>query len=356
MKNFNFFEKRTDIFSYSRKTKEFFFNKKMIDLIRFHYQNCKNYKKILKKLNYKIENKNILNVPFLPVSLFKKFDFYSVKFKKIKKILKSSGTSSSTPSKIYLDAFNAQNQTWVLSKIIENLLGKKRLPMLIIDQNPKGVSRYSYNARIAAINGFSLFGKNITYLLDKKGQVDIENLKSFLSKYSNKKFFIFGFTNFIFENLVEKQLDLVNKKILANGIIIHGGGWKKLENKSVSNKIFKNKIKSIYNIEKIYNYYGLIEQTGSIFIECPKCSCFKCSIYSDILIRDTNLEIIKKDKKKGFLQVLSLLPTSYPGNSLLTEDIAELRNDIKCDCDNGSQKFIIHGRSKNSEIRGCANI
>jgi len=116
------------------------------------------------------------------------------------------------------------------------------------------------------------------------------------------------------------------------------------------------KIKSIYNIEKIYNYYGLIEQTGSIFIECPKCSCFKCSIYSDILIRDTNLEIIKKDKKKGFLQVLSLLPTSYPGNSLLTEDIAELRNDIKCDCDNGSQKFIIHGRSKNSEIRGCANI
>ena len=85
MKNFNFFEKRTDIFSYSRKTKELFFNKKMIDLIRFHYQNCKNYKKILKKLNYKIQNKNISNVPFLPVSLFKKFDFYSVKFEKIKK-------------------------------------------------------------------------------------------------------------------------------------------------------------------------------------------------------------------------------------------------------------------------------
>ena len=356
MKNLNHFEKRTDIFSYSQKTKETFFNKKIIELIKFHYYNCKNYKKILKKLNYKIQNKNILSIPFLPVSLFKKFDLYSVKLEKISKILKSSGTSSSVPSKVYLDSLNAQNQTWVLSKIIESLLGKKRLPMLIIDQDPKGVSRYSYSARIAAINGFSLFGKNITYLLDKEGKVNIAELKSFLNRYSNEKFFIFGFTNFIFENLVEKQLDIENKKILANGIIIHGGGWKKLEKKSVSNKTFKNKIKSIYNIEKIYNYYGLIEQTGSIFIECPKCSCFKCSIYSDILIRDTNLEIIKKDKKKGFLQVLSLLPTSYPGNSLLTEDIAELRNDVKCDCDNGSQKFIIHGRSKNSEIRGCANI
>ena len=53
---------------------------------------------------------------------------------------------------------------------------------------------------------------------------------------------------------------------------------------------------------------------------------------------------------------MSLLPTSYPGNSLLTEDIAELRNDIKCICDNGGKKFTIHGRAKNSEIRGCANI
>ena len=80
------------------------------------------------------------------------------------------------------------------------------------------------------------------------------------------------------------------------------------------------------------------------------------SIYSDIFIRDENLEIIYENKKKGFLQVMSLLPTSYPGNSLLTEDIAEMRNDIKCDCSQGGKKFIIHGRSKNSEIRGCANI
>lgn len=351
-----FFEKKADLFSYSNKNKEIFFNKSILKLVKFHYKNCLNYKKILDGLNYKLKNKKISHIPALPVSLFKKFDLYSVKLNKIIKILKSSGTSGSDPSKIFLDSFNSKNQTWVLSKIVENIIGKKRLPMLIVDQDPQGVNRSSYNARIAAINGFSIFGKSITYMLDKNNKVDIKQLNNFVKKFGNKKFLIFGFTNLIFEHFLESKLKLLKKKNLKNGIIIHGGGWKKLEHKSIGNKVFKKNLKLNYNINKVYNYYGLIEQTGSIFIECPSCSCFRSSIYSDIFVRDQNLNIIKKNKQKGFLQVLSLLPTSYPGNSLLTEDIAELRNDIKCKSCGNSKKFIIHGRSKNSEIRGCANI
>tara|TARA_B100001057_G_scaffold493491_1_gene588022 strand:- start:389 stop:1459 length:1071 start_codon:yes stop_codon:yes gene_type:complete len=350
------FEKRNDIMFYSNKTKRNFFQKFLIKLIKFHYKNCKSYKKILDSINYSLSNSKLSGIPALPVSLFKKFDLYSVKHSNIIKVLKSSGTSGSTPSKIYLDSFNSKNQTWVLTKIVENIIGKKRLPMLIIDKDPKGISRSSYNARIAAINGFSIFGKNITYLLNDKNEVDKQKLKTFFEKYKDEKFLIFGFTSLIFKYLIEKNLNFINDKNLRNGIIIHGGGWKKLSDKSISNKNFKKSLNSLYNISKVYNYYGLIEQTGSIFIECPKCSCFQSSIYSDIFIRDSNLEIITKNKKKGFLQVISLLPTSYPGNSLLTEDIAELRNDIKCKFCNSGKKFIIHGRSKNSEIRGCANI
>lgn len=351
-----FFEKRTDLFSYSKKNKKFFFNNSIFKLVNFHYNNCVNYKKILLGLKYKLNNKKISNIPALPVSLFKKFNLHSVKINKIIKILKSSGTSGSEPSKIFLDSFNAKNQIWVLSKIVESIIGKKRLPMLIVDKDPKGVNRSTYNARIAAINGFSIFGKSVTYLLNKNNKVDFKKLNYFLNKFGNEKFLIFGFTNLIFEHFLESKLKILNSMNLKNGIIIHGGGWKKLERKAISNKIFKKNLKLNYNISKIFNYYGLIEQTGSIFIECHECSCFKCSIYSDIFIRDKNLNIIKKNKQRGFLQVLSLLPTSYPGNSLLTEDIAELRNDIKCKSCGESKKFVIHGRSKNSEIRGCANI
>ncbi len=54
---------------------------------------------------------------------------------------------------------------------------------------------------------------------------------------------------------------------------------------------------------------------------------------------------------------MSTVPTSYPGNIILTEDLAEFTNQKKCQkCKNyKGKRFIIHGRMKNSEIRGCAN-
>ncbi len=46
------------------------------------------------------------------------------------------------------------------------ILGNKRLPMLIIDQNPSTQNRVIFNARMAAIYGFSIFGINNCFLLN----------------------------------------------------------------------------------------------------------------------------------------------------------------------------------------------
>ena len=86
----------------------------------------------------------------------------SVPKNKITKKLVSSGTSGQEPSKIYLDKENANNQTKVLNKIMTTVIGKRRLPMLIIDQNPVIKNRSTFNARAAAIYGFSIFGTNHT--------------------------------------------------------------------------------------------------------------------------------------------------------------------------------------------------
>ena len=45
--------------------------------------------------------------------------------------------------------------------------------------------------------------------------------------------------------------------------------------------------------KRIYNYYGLVEQIGSIFFEC-KNGYFHTSCFSDIIIRDKFLKIQKK--------------------------------------------------------------
>jgi hypothetical protein len=79
----------------------------------------------------------------------------------------------------------------ILTRIIEKILGKKRLPMLIIDQNPKLNNRSTFNAKATAIFGFSLFGKNYCYLLNEKNEIDYKNLNNFLKKYGSEKFFIF---------------------------------------------------------------------------------------------------------------------------------------------------------------------
>ena len=65
---------------------------------------------------------------------------------------------------------------------------------------------------------------------------------------------------------------------------------------------------------------------------------------------------ICKEGQKGFVQLLSLIPTSYPGHSILTEDIGEIVKDQKCNCYGTGTRFLIHGRLKNAELRGCSNI
>ena len=62
-----------------------------------------------------------------------------------------------------------------------------------------------------------------------------------MEKFSNEKFYIFGFTASVYENFYKK---IKNHSLdFKNAVLIHGGGWKKLENKGVSNNIFKRKIK-----------------------------------------------------------------------------------------------------------------
>ena len=335
-------------------------NKIFLDQIKLlnlhHYKSCKKYKKIINGLKSKIKNKNKLeNFIMLPVRLFKKFDLKSIPENKIVKKLISSGTTSNALSKIYLDKKNVNDQIKVLGKIISTILGNKRLPMLIVDQNPKIIDRSIFNARLAAIYGFSIFGTNHCYLLNKKNNIDYQSLNNFLEKYGKDKFLVFGFTSLVYENLIQKLSNKLMKFSFQNGILIHGGGWKKIEKLKVSNKIFKEKLIKKINLHKVHNYYGLVEQTGSIFIESKKCGFFHTSVFSDIFIRDKKFNILK-NKKKGLIQLLSLLPTSYPGHNILTEDIGEIIGEDNCKCGLSGKYFLVHGRAKEAEVRGCSDI
>ena len=128
-----------------------------------------------------------------------------------------------------------------------------------------------------------------------------------------------------------------------------------MEKIKINNSVFKKKLNDKINLKEIYNYYGLVEQTGSVFIESKKCGYFHTSIYSDILIRDKKFNILE-NRKKGLIQLISLLPTSYPGHNILTEDVGEIVGEDDCKCGLKGKYFLVHGRTKEAEIRGCSDI
>ena len=62
-------------------------------------------------------------------------------------------------------------------------------------------------------------------------------------------------------------------------------------------------------VKESINYYGMMEQTGSVFLECSE-GYFHSSIYSDIFVRGQNLEVLPNNKI-GLIQTMSLIPLSY---------------------------------------------
>ena len=327
----------------------------LFDLEKKHIEKCPEYRMISNSWTFgDADDRRIENLPFIPVRLFKELELLSIDRADIRKTLTSSGTSGQIPSKIFLDAATASNQTRVLSKILSTFIGKKRIPMLIIDSKSVLKDRNSFSARGAGILGFSMFGYDVQYLLDDDFNLDFELLERFLEKHKGEKILLFGFTFIVWEffnNALQKKGLTIN---LENGILIHGGGWKKMLDSAVDTQTFRKSLFEKAKIQHVHNYYGLVEQTGSIYMECES-GYLHASNYSDIIIRDHRDYTILPNGQEGIVQLVSSLPSSYPGHSILTEDLGTIVGVDDCGCGRKGKYFKISGRIKNAEVRGCSD-
>ncbi len=251
----------------SRKNK--LLTQRLRELTDFHDKHCREYHNILRAVNFDSEKMNSYNeLPFLPVRLFKELELKSVNDSEIVKIMTSSGTTGQAVSKIFLDKITAMNQQRAMIKIVSDFTGSERMPMIIIDSPSVIKNRAMFSARGAGILGFSILGTEKIYALDENMQLNIKALREFLDINSGKKILLFGFTFMIWQYFYKALQNLSEKFNLSNGILIHGGGWKKLESESVSPSEFHDKLNEICGLDKIYNYYGMVEQTGCIYMQC----------------------------------------------------------------------------------------
>jgi len=325
-------------------------------LTQEHGKACSEYGKILQamRVDASCQFSSLSKLPFIPVRLFKEYKLSSISDNEVIKVLTSSGTTSQKVSKIYLDRDTARFQTKALVSIMKNYLGNKRLPMLIVDHPNVIKDRTSFSARGAGILGLMNFGRDATYLLNESMEIDFDVLEAFLNKYPNEPIFIFGFTFMVWQYLFKPLEDKGKSINLSQGILVHSGGWKKLQDQAVDNQTFKDKLRERTKLKSIHNFYGMVEQVGSIYMECEE-GHLHAPVFSDIIIRDPYDWSVLPNGESGIIQVVSILPHSYPGHSLLTEDLGTIIGVDDCKCGRKGKYFSVSGRIPRAEIRGCSD-
>lgn len=340
-------------YSLDRDKKQKFLLEELIKLTDFHYENCKEYASILDAFGYQNKKYSSIDDFFpLPVLLFKEYELKSTN--DIVKTLTSSGTTSSKVSQIFLDKQTATLQTKALIKIMQDFIGKKRSPMLIVDTKSILSNRHKFSARAAGVLGLSNFGRKHTYILDSDMKLDEDALNDFLEKYRDEKILIFGFTFMVWEYFYKPLLKMKADVDLSRAILFHSGGWKKLENLKVSNEVFKKSFFEHFGLRYIHNFYGMVEQVGSIFVECEY-GHLHTPNFADILIRDSVSMEVLPHGKQGVIELVSLIPRSYPGHVILSEDEGVIMGEDDCKCGRKGKYFKVIGRLREAEQRGCSD-
>jgi phenylacetate-coenzyme A ligase PaaK-like adenylate-forming protein len=342
------------VFSLSQDKKSHVLLSALRDLTAWHDDRCPEYHSVLSKVNNFERADTLLDLPFLPVRLFKHQKLLSVPQSEVIKTMTSSGTSGQNVSQIFLDKKTSAMQVKVLSRIVSNFIGPNRLPMLVIDCRATVANRFKFSARTAGILGFSMFGRDVEFALDDDMTLNVDRVTRFVEKYPDQNILLFGFTFIVWQNWVRYLEEASIRLPINKGILIHGGGWKQLQSQAVGADEFKHRLEATSRIKRVHNYYGMVEQTGSIFMECED-GHLHTSSWSEIIVRDpVDFKALSKGAP-GLIQLLSVIPHSYPGHSLLSEDEGEILGVDDCGCGRLGTYFKIHGRIQNAEVRGCSD-
>lgn len=323
-------------------------------LVAHHREHCPAYARILRATAATAQASCLAEVPWLPVGLFKSHDLRSVADEEVFKVLTSSGTTSAAKSRVALDRPTATAQARALSAIMQTLLGKRRRPMLIIDHRGIIEDRANLSARGAGILGLMTLGRDHTFALDQNMHLRREAVMEFCRKHQGEPTLIFGFTFMVWQYFAAAEASTSDDMRLPGATLIHSGGWKKLKDRAVDATTFAETLGQRFGIAEVRSFYGMAEQVGSVFME-GESGFLHPPNFAEVIIRDPNSWRPVADGNPGVVQVLSCLPRSYPGHSILTEDLGTVHGRRQSPCGRLGTYFTIHGRLPQVEIRGCSD-
>lgn len=312
-------------------------------LTAHHRARCPAYAAMLDRLwtSSGIGATTLAEVPYLPVSLFKQRRLCSVPDESVVAELASSGTTGQRRSRLPVDAETIDRQNRALSASLKAVLGPKRLPMLLLDTAAVLRDPALISARGAGLMGVMRHGRDHGFAFAPDLTPDRAAIDSFLARHGGGPFVLFGFTFLVWHfHLACPGLRL------ENGILLHSGGWKAMADRAVDNSRFRAEFSGRHGLTRIHNFYGMAEQLGSVFMEAEDGLLYPPPL-SQAIIRAPQTWRPAPPGREGVIQVLSLVPTSYPGHSLLTEDWGVMEP---------SGGLRVLGRVPRAPPRGCSDV
>jgi hypothetical protein len=300
------------------------------------------------------------DIPWIHVSAFKKFELRSVPEDRVVRVVTSSATTSGTPSRIHIDKPTSFRQAKALATTLTNVLGTTRRPYLVLDAAESNAKSSSLSARGAAIRGLLPFASDVTYALDSHGAELVPNeerMRAFFDKHAARSPLLFGFTYIVWQAVLGALHERGVRFGPAPGaMLLHSGGWKKLTELAVGKDVFAGRAAELFGMEPshVLDFYGMAEQVGVVFVDCTAGNKHPPD-FADVLLRDPlTLERVRPGQA-GLIEVLSVLPESYPGQALLTDDVGVLVGEDGCSCGRRGRHFRIRSRVAQAEVRGCGD-
>lgn len=347
---------------YNLKSTDNTFIEAMKANVAFHTQNCPEYKTILETLGFDISTlhsiDDVSKIPPLPTSYLKNNTLLSKPYKRL--LIKT--TSSGTSGKKTQSGFDVSSALCGLSMVLKVLRFHKLISLRLTNYIVLGYrpDKSNQTATAKALRAFTLLApaKKVEYaLIFKNGeyQINTEGIISAIIRFGKQKdpVRIIGFPAYFkmfLDELNERhiQLDLHKKsKVLL------GGGWKAL----FTDEISKDELFQMANErlgirrQNFKDHFSTAEHPIN-YVSCTN-NHFHVPVFSRVIIRDVRTLQPVPFGTPGLLNLITPLLSSVPYGSILTDDIAVMKNGEECSCGIGTPYFELIGRVGLASIKTC---
>ena len=324
-----------------------------LETFLYQYENVEVYRKFVDFLGKNpSEIKEVIDIPFLPIEMFKNHlvldkVFGSAQTDKPLSYFQSSGTTQiQTRSKHYIADFNLYEES--IYKSFEQFIGKPEDYIFLgllpnYSENPHSSLIYMVDFLMKKSgkpeNGYFLYNhQELFELLQKLGQ-------------ENKKVILFG-VSFALLDFLDSKNDFTTLQI-NDFTVIETGGMKGRKEEMTKDELLKILQKG-FGTDKIFSEYSMTEllsqaySLGENIYETPN--------WMRVLIRNTEDPFSYMEAgRTGAINIIDLA-NRHSCSFIATQDLGKIVNDFEIlhYAQNDKHAFQVLGRIDHSDIRGCS--